>query len=377
MTEERRRIPPTRRAGRTGQHHSRSLLSFAHGGDGLLVLLTVAFLAVATVGLPAALLAQCRIESTATAADLELARTACQRVEERFALLYGVPAPPGAIQLSDEIAFFEVEDYFPEWKLVWPTSERMREYFALAPPTDQTVDDAIRVQWSSVLPHEIGHLLLTAEAARRRPANDSARALPDWIHEGTAVWMEPPSYRESEYRIIRALQPFVPQLDTLLSLAISTPGERGEAGTTITRTFYPCASEPACGGRPHWSETFSVTTRQHPDGRVVIDTVFHAGPPPPPDPSAANFYAYSAALVRYLHYRGGAAALDALLERFADSSRATVPITGLPGLPSSPARVQQDWVDWVERWIFPDAPGSAPEPLACSGTSAESPCNGA
>lgn len=297
--------------------------------------------------------AQCTIAGAPTEHDRELAVAACERVVERFTLLFGAPPPAGTLEISDEVNVSSVQSLTRDWHLAWPSSTGLREYLSESPPVDQTVEEAVAIQWTTVLPHELGHVLLSAEMDRRRP-DGPPRELPDWLHEGTAVWMEPAGYRGDELEIIRALRPFIPSLDDLTSLSISSPSERGEAGTTITRTFYPCASVEACGGRPHWSETFSVVTRQYPDGRVETDTIFHAEPPPPPDPTAANFYAYSATLVRYLFDRGGSTLMDGLLERYATSAEGPVPLTGLPGLARGNASLQRDWEVWFRRWIFRD-----------------------
>ncbi|MEX2583611.1 MAG: hypothetical protein WD766_10065 [Gemmatimonadota bacterium] len=301
---------------------------------------------------PAHTSAQCRITGTAPAEDLELARAACARAAERFDLLYGVVPPGGEIELSAEVGYFEVVTYAPAWKIVWPSSQRMAETFASVPLGEQTPGQAIEEQWSAVLPHELGHLLLTAAAHHRRTSDREPHALPDWIHEGTAVWMEPPAYRSSEYDILRALQPFVPSLEAIVRMSISTPSQRGEAGSTVSRTFYPCATAEACDGRPHWSETFTVTTRHFPDGRIHTDTTFHDAPPPPPDPLTANFYAYSATLVRYLYDRGGSAAMLSALDRSLASGDETPSLDGLPALPRGTGALQADWAAWIRRWIF-------------------------
>jgi hypothetical protein len=296
--------------------------------------------------------AGCRVAGAATEADLVLGRAACLRAEERFTLLFGSPPPAGNVVISDTVSFAAIESYGADWKLVWPSSDRMRAFHG-ASSDDSAVEEAVELQWTTVLPHELGHVMLISEADVRRPADLPRLRLPDWLHEGTAVWMEPPAYRADGQAILRALRPYVPPLDELLAFVIAPEGPIG-AGSTVIRTFFPCASEEACAGRPHWSRIFSVTTRQFPDGTVQVDTTFHATAPPPLSPVGSNFYDYSATLVRFLHDRGGASAMSTLLDRYLRGGEGAAALAGLPGLPRDRRRVEAEWREWFDRWIFAD-----------------------
>jgi len=301
---------------------------------------------------PGPLRAECRVEGVGSELDFELARAACDRVSDRFGLLFGVDAPAGSVELSDTVLFFSIAENAPRWRLVWPTSARMAEFFGERLAPGESVEEMIATQWSAVLPHELGHLLLIAEADARRPPEIPRRRLPDWLHEGVGVWMEPPTIRETEYAMIRALRPFIASVQELVTFQAPRPADRGEGGSMVIQTFYPCASEEACGGRPHWERIFSVTTRQFADGRVQVDTTFHERAPPSPSPVGANFYAYSAALVRYLFDRGGSTAARELLARLVGTPVPSTELAGLLGLPSTPREVEADWRRWVGRWIL-------------------------
>ena len=294
---------------------------------------------------------QCRVEGGARPEDVARVSAACERAAERFALLFGEEAPAGVVEVSEEIGYFEIRESDAGWRIASPDSERLARFLG---GEGDALRDALEVQWTVALPHEMGHAMRNAAAAARRGADTAPRRLPDWFHEGVAVWMEPPAHRADEIGILRALRPYAPQIDSLLAITIGTPDDRAEAGSTIIRTFYPCASEAACGGRPHWSRIFSVTERTFADGTVQIDTTFHEEAPPPPSPMVANFYAYSATLVRYLRDRGGSAAMLAMLDRYAEAEDpASVTLAGLPGLPTTARGVQADWEAWLEDWFEP------------------------
>ncbi|MEX2570262.1 MAG: hypothetical protein WD737_03085 [Gemmatimonadota bacterium] len=310
-----------------------------------------AFVLCALAGTPQ-VAAQCDVEGEAAGQDLDLARQACNRASERFELLFGNAPPPGTVVVSDTVQFFSIASQGRNWKLVWPSSRNLREFFTEGSGGDRTMEEAVALQWSAVLPHELGHLMLDAEAEVRRSVASPTRRLPDWLHEGVAVWMEPPVHRRDEYAILRALGPYTPPVDDLLGFTIAHSPDGGTGGSTLIQTFYPCASEQACGGRPHWSRTFTVTTRHLPDGEVRVDTTFHEHAPPPPGPLAANFYAYAATFVRYLHHQGGATALSAVLDRYAGSSQDAISLAAIPGLPGDGARVEDGWRAWFTRWIL-------------------------
>jgi len=313
--------------------------------------------AVAAPALP--LHAACGVVGAPDAEHAARAASACARAQERFVLLFGAPPPPVLLELNDTVGFFSIRATAPDWTLVWPVDSGLRQHLRSGGTPEASLDAATATQWNAVLPHELGHLMLIAEADRRRRPDQAPRRLPDWFHEGTAVWMEPPSVRADDVAVLTALRPFVPSLSELTALSISGGGLAGEAGSTLIQTFFPCASEEACGGRPHWSRIFSVTTRTYPDGTTRVDTTFHERPPPPPSPVGSHFYAYSATLVRFLHDRGGPEAMSALLDRYVAPLPHEHALHGLPGLPRSPAALEREWRAWFEAAFFASSPDSS------------------
>lgn len=291
------------------------------------------------------------VAPSASPEDIARARSGCERAVDRYTLLFGAAPPEGVLEVSDTVRVFASANEGDGWRMIWPTTDRIRESLAATSGAGADIERAVEEHWSTVLPHELGHLMLIADADRRRPEGIERRRLPDWFHEGITVFMEPTEYRSVEYGTLRAHAPFIPAIDDLLRFRIEAP-EGLEGGATITRTFFPCASEEACDGRPYWNRSFSVRTRYYPDGRVVTDTIIHDAPPPPPTPLETQFYAYAATLVQYVHDRGGAAAMSALLDRYVRSEGAMVDLAGLPGLPGTPAAVEADWRRWFEGRIF-------------------------
>jgi hypothetical protein len=314
------------------------------------VLVTLALLAGHAL-LPAPAHSQCRVTGASTGADLALARAGCDRAVERFTLLFGAPPPAGVLEVSDTLRSFAIEVYAPEWKMVWPSTRRLEDFFGASGDAAEAARQ-VEDHWKVVLPHELGHVLLIAEADRLRPPELPARRLPDWLHEGVGVWMEPPAHRADDLSTLRAYRPFVPAIDSILRFRIGSDGDAGAGGSTIVQTFYPCASEEACGGRPHWSRIFSVRTRYFPDGSVSADTIVHTEAPPPPTPLGSFFYTYSGTFVRFLYDLGGAGTMRALLEGLARSPDGELRLPGLRGLPATGGRLEAEWRDWFERWVF-------------------------
>ncbi len=290
----------------------------------------------------------------ADAADLAMAQAACDRAVDRYSLLFGDQPPVGTLEVTDSVRIFATVHEGAAWRMIWPSSARLRQSLEANPVDGASIDEAVDEQWGTVLPHELGHLMLIADAERRRPDGREARRLADWLHEGVAVFMEPSEYRRDEYLTLRAHRPFVPEIDDLVQFRVAAP-EGLAGGSTITRTFYPCASAEACDGRAHWDRSFSVRTRYLADGNVVVDTLFHDAPPPPPTPLASHFYVYSATLVRYVHERGGSAALTTLIQRYVDSEDGNVLLAGLPGLAVTAERIEDDWRRWFELEFFGEA----------------------
>src|SRR5690606_917356 len=105
----------------------------------------------------------------ADAADLALARAACDRAGERYALLFGGQPPVGILEVTDSVRVFATVHEGAAWTMIWPTSSRLRQSLDANPLDGVSIDEALDEQWGTVLPHELGHLMLIADADRRRP----------------------------------------------------------------------------------------------------------------------------------------------------------------------------------------------------------------
>jgi hypothetical protein len=313
------------------------------------ILLVVAIL---LHGAPSRGVAQCVVESAGDPGDRALATRACDQAESSFAMLFGRTSPAGRIEISDSITLFGYEQRAEGWRMIWPSSEQIR--IRHGSDLETSVEEELAHQWQTVLPHEIGHLMLTRHLGPVRPVSDDQYGthLPDWFDEAVAVWMEPVDSREPEYEQMRRTSPFVPDLKALLEWTHPVvKADMGEGSVEIV-VHLPCARASECPGRGRWDETMEVRTRRFLDGDVVVDTMYSAAPLSAENPMDAYFYAYSAALLRYVIGNGGTPALNELLARWRVNPHVPDPLVGLPGLPATAEDLEDDWIRWFRRSIL-------------------------
>jgi hypothetical protein len=218
------------------------------------------------------------------------------------------------------------------------------------------VEGEIAYQWSTVLPHEIGHLMLTRLVSTGVPIVEGqyGTQLPDWFDEAVAVWMEPVGSRDAEIAQLQRSIVFVPPLQELLGWKhpILGEGEIQSEGSVEVVVHLPCARRDPCLGRVRRDQTMQVRTQHRPDGSAVVDTTYLAASAPAGNSLDTHFYVYSSALLRYIVLNGGTPAIDALLDRWRRDPRAPNVLTGLPGLAESDREVASDWDNWFYRSVL-------------------------
>lgn len=293
----------------------------------------------------------CVLNGEYTEADAERAISACKTAQERFALLLGVPAPPGTLHLGDDPINLTAEVKRDRWHLGWPSDA---DQIAVAQRLGEADPHAYAAeQWRSTLPHEIGHAMLAASLYPGEPASVVGRYgsdLPDWIDEAVALWMEPEDEREQRQVILQTRLSTLPPLDRLLS-ATHPESEREERVRFTTNIVYACPRAELCPDRPHSQKTMSVTRWMDRAGRLHVDTLYFNGPLPERDPIAEYFYPLSLAAISYVHDRGGADAARLLLQRLRRGAEPAGAMVGLPGLHGTHGALEQDWQTWSKAWL--------------------------
>ncbi|HEX8211067.1 MAG TPA: hypothetical protein VF584_12915 [Longimicrobium sp.] len=303
----------------------------------------------------------CDVAGQAPAADLELARSACERARASYTDLFGVPAPPMRVYLSERpVVGAQFEQGW--WALRWPTSAtletvgRKLDY----PPTGAGQYDSLE-GWladirDSVLPHEIGHLFLATVigvtdlppgSAHHGATRDYGTPLPDWFDESVAMWMEPRANRDA--RLARVMG--AAQSPPSIAAVLATPHPSGGvAATRWRRTVTIRTNVGPCKGvcNPADDRIPKITATVDSLGRASVDTAYLD----PEDGSALDagmadtFYAPALAVMTYLRDRGGAAATTQLLKRLRQDMASRAQLAGLPGIPSDSAALQADWEAW-------------------------------
>lgn len=291
----------------------------------------------------------CLVTGRGSSADFLIARRMCAMAEYRFAQLTGTTAPSGGIVLSREGGMV-AEAGRSEWRLQWPTSARMRET-----AKELQLDEAEVVrEWETTLPHELGHLMLAANIfgdGLPAASDEYGTPLPDWIDEGTGIWMEPePSRAERLRQAVTLANAATVSLDELLRAR--HPLASRPDGPYATRIVInpPCTR---CA-RTNPDQTQRVSYRYFRDGRTAVDTTYLSATAAVNEPEA-RFYALSYALLAYLRDRGGKSAIQELLVRGRMNPGGEL-LVGLPGLPSDVASIEQEWRRWMIARATPPRP---------------------
>lgn len=303
----------------------------------------------------------CDVAGEGPAADRALARSACERARASYFELFGLPAPPMRIYLSERPA---VSGRFEQgwWALRWPTAAtleavgRKLDYKPTGAEQFGSLQGWLADNREQTLPHEIGHLFLATVtgttdlpggSTHRSEASEYGTPLPDWFDESVAMWMEPRAYRDARLAQVMIEGRSPPAIAAVLGSAHPSGGMvvSGWRRTVSIRTSVgPCTGVCA----PVDTRTKLITASVDSLGQASVDTAYLD----PKDGSALvsgapdTFYAPALAVMTYLHDRGGAAAAGELLSRLRRDPASRAQLAGLPGIPSDSAALQADWDAW-------------------------------
>ena len=284
--------------------------------------------------------------------DLFLARRACEESRERFSKLFGGHAPEVRIVVSrDEaitagIAKGAVNVWFPSTDAWQDDADRLGFKHKEA---DRFVQD----QWHNTLPHEIAHLLLTAQLFPHGMPSDSTRygtPLPDWFDEAVAIWSEPDSMVLHRLNELRAIAPRINLRDVLQWEHPTAHPDTAEDGFILTRlrqSILVCA--PArCANTANLADTLNIYTRVRQNGKMETDTLGETSPRVAQTRRLTESYAAAIGLLAYVYAMGGTPAMKELEKRLSANWKDPDALIGLPGMPGTTIdEVESSWKRWL------------------------------
>lgn len=322
----------------------------------------------------------CDVAGKAPAADRALARTACQQARASYTGLFGVPAPPMRVYLSERpVLGGRLEQGW--WALRWPTAAIIDTvglklgYARVGADRFESLERWAADHWEQFLPHEIGHLFLATEmripdrapgwGGPRHGSREYGTPLPDWLDESVAMWMEPRAYRDARLARVMGAGQKPPPIAAVLGWTHPS-GDSAVHGWKRTLTI--SSKVGRCRGVCAAVDTRTVRITATVDtlGRASADTTYlsprdeRAGAPGMAD----TFYAPALAALSYVHERGGAAAAGELLKRLRADPRRAPQLAGLPRIPRDSAALQADWEAWWSATTKRVPPRRAEQPPA-------------
>jgi hypothetical protein len=239
--------------------------------------------------------------------DESRAKEGCEMARSRFTELFGGSAPGVRVRLWNEPSY-RIGLQRGQAVIIWPTSLAMAPRGADGEFADSDLIEAhLEEQWSTVLPHEIAHLLLAARFFPERPAAPDGgygTPFPDWLDEAVAIWAEPKENRRRRLEQARELSPTRLDLDSILG----TP-------------------HPASGNA-------AAYTPRDGSARQADDALW-------------AFYPQAIAVLTFIHELGGSIAVQELADRLVVDPNDPLAILGLPGLPTDTDALLAAWEDWL------------------------------
>jgi hypothetical protein len=282
----------------------------------------------------------CRLErsgkATGPSADI------CERIGARWTMLVGTNPIPGTIRFVDRDGYHGIQ-MDDSWTLESPLPKGVRE-----DPAYRSRDGLLRYYAENIIPHEAGHHMFAVYVGRLRLGalpNQYATQLPDWLDEGVAVWMESVAMRRKRVTAIRTSTPSLERVVTLWHPNSDLVNRNADDFRISTRTVMPpCAR---CTWLPDsLRRRFQIVdagTDVHGQSRTVI-WYSEKAPAAGHTLEEREFYPLSYSLLRFIRFRGGAAAVRELIARYQVNPKPRVEVlSALPGLPASTAALEKAW----------------------------------
>jgi hypothetical protein len=203
----------------------------------------------------------------------------------------------------------------------------------------------------NTIPHEAAHAAFDVSIPRQLWRNGGGHygsRAPDWLDEAAAVWVESDSMRFQRVQKVRDSTPSLAALLTTIHPSLKEGGvnyDLTSGYTIVSRTALP-PCEP-CTWLPDSLRTkYQVTSvRAFADGHTDTVTTWHANDPRGPTRfEDREFYALAYSLLAFVHDRGGPAAFNELIARYAANPvPRTDVLNGLPGFPDSFDQIEREW----------------------------------
>jgi hypothetical protein len=266
--------------------------------------------------------------STGPYADL------CANLARRWTLLTGGHIGDGTVRFEQRASSTgTVSDH--DWSLTWPVHQSGK-------PLSKT-------ELADLIPHEAAHKAFgnfVFALYKNWDGHRYSSALPDWLDEAPAIWMESAASRTRRVDEVRGTKPSLATLVTMEHPLRARSMRTADAEhLSIHRVIVPPC--PRCTWRHDTLRMKYELTDIRVNRAGVPDTVieyFDQDPDKLNSLEKKQYYPLVYSLLRFVHARGGAIAVRTLIERYrANLNAGAEAIAGLPGLPATAADVERAW----------------------------------
>lgn len=266
----------------------------------------------------------------------------CQQLGDRWTALFGLNPIPGSIRLVNRDGYHGTQGK-KSWTLESPLPQRNRQDSAY-----RKSDGLLRYFAEAVIPHEAGHHafgVYVSSLGIFSALNRYSSPLPDWFDEAVATWMESAQLRQQRTRSVARTSPSLTRLVTLEhpNADLVNPGPNDFRVSTRT-VMPPCAK---CTFLPDsLRRKFQIVDSGTDAAGKPKTIIWYADKSPTKSATLEEreFYPLSYSLLRFIHTRGGAAAVRELIARYRVNPTPRVEVlSALPGLPASLPAFEKAW----------------------------------